>query len=227
MAVSAPNLTITLSKNDSCTSIMLVDSTGEYQVSGNTDGYGISGGPTIDNVTSLTIVVTYNSLPTTITYVFTMASHIISAATLKIASGTPASIFAELPAGNLNFPFVEGNEFDLFADYGIAIPEMTDDIYTVSYQIIGAITGPEAFDLTTEESISVLCASQLCVNQKFADIDWGCECANKKSQQALLGQGLINQVGASIALGDLSVGLSAIEQLNRLCDTSAGGCGCS
>lgn len=226
MAVSSPNLTISLTKNSTCTSIILEDVTGEYGVDGNTDGYNVSGGPTHDDVTDLTIVVTYNSLPTTITYAFTVLNHVITAATLQIASGTPVDILAELPAGNLSFPFESNNPFDLFADYGVAIPEFTDDIYTVSYQIEGEITGPEAFDFSTEESLAVLCASQLCVNQKFSELDWSCECASKKSQQALLGQSYINQIGASVALGDLSVGLSALQQLNRLCETSVGGCGC-
>jgi len=227
MAVSSPNLSISLTKNDACTSIIFEDTTGEYGVDGNTDGYNISGGPAHDDVTGFTIVITYNKLPTTITYDFTVAAHIISAATLQIASGTPANILAELPSVNLTFPFTSINPFDLFADYGVAIPEFTDDIYTVSYTIDGEIAGPESFTFTTEESLAVLCASQLCVNQKFAELDWTCECASKKSQQALLGQALINQVGASVDLGDLSVGISALERLASLCENSVGGCGCA
>jgi hypothetical protein len=225
MAVSPLNLTISLTATSDCSSILLQDISGVVGTSGNTDGYDISGGPAHDDVTSLTIVVTYNSLPTTITYVFTLVNHAVTACTLQIASGTPADIFAELDPSNLIFPFEAANPFSLFADYGVAIPEFTDDIYTVSYQIEGLVS-LEAFDFTTEESLAVLCASQLCVNQRFAAIDWSCECASTKTQQAMRGQALINQVGASVALGDLDIGVSALTELNRLCETTVGGCGC-
>jgi hypothetical protein len=226
MAVSPLNLTIELTKSSDCTTIYLTDVTGVVGTDGNTDGYDISGGPAHDDVTSLTIVVTYNNFPTTLTYVFTLVNHAVTDCTLAIASGTPANIFAELDPSNLVFPFEASNPFSLFADYGVDIPTFTDDIYTVSYTIEGEVSA-EAFSFTTEESLAILCAYQLCVNQKFAEIDWNCECASKKSQQALLGQAYINQVGASVALGDLSVGLSALGKLALLCQVSDGGCGCS
>jgi len=115
--------------------------------------------------------------------------------------------------------------FDLFDDYGVTIPAFTDDIYTVSYKIEG--TTPDVFDFETEDTSVVLCASQLCVNQRFASLDWSCECSSTKAKQAMQGQSLIYQVSSSVALGDLSVALSSLEDLKRLCDTSAGGCGCS
>lgn len=226
MAVSPLNLTISLAKNSACTSILLTDVTGVVGTDGNTDGYDISGGPAHDDVDTLTIVVTYNSLPTTITYVFTLVNHAVTACTLAIGSGTPADIFAELDPSNLVFPFEAANPFSLFADYGVAIPDFIDDVYTVSYTIEGEVSA-EAFDFTTEESLAVLCSSQLCVNQKFAALDWGCECASDKAKTAMLGQAYINQVGSSVALGDLTTALSALAKVRSLCASTDGGCGCS
>lgn len=226
MAVSPLNLTISLAKNSACTSILLTDVSGVVGVDGNTTGYGISGGPAVNDVTSLAIVVTYNSLPTTITYTFTISSGDITACTLTIASGTPADIFDELDPSNLVFPFTADNPFSLFADYGVSIPNFTDDIYSVSYTIEGEVSA-EAFEFEAQDLIAVLCASQLCINKKFAALDWTCECASKKSQQAMLGQSQINQVNASTAIGDVSVGLAALERLNLICGTTSGGCGCS
>lgn len=226
MAVSPINLTISLAKNSACTSILLTDVTGTFGSDGNTDGYGISGGPSHEDVTDLTIVVTYNSLPTTITYAFTLVNHAVTACTLAIGSGTPADIFANLDPSNLIFPFEAANPFSLFADYGVAIPDFIDDIYTVSYQIEGEVS-LEAFDFTTEESLAVVCASQLCVNQKFAALDWGCECASDKAKTAMLGQAYINQVGSSVALGDLTTAISALNKVKALCNVTDGGCGCS
>lgn len=227
MAVSSPNLTISLVKNDACTSIIFSDVTGEYGVDGNTDGYNVTGGPSHDDVTGFSIVVTFNSLPTTITYDFTVTSHIISAATLQLASGTPVDILAELDSSNLTFPFTDTNPFDLFADYGVTIPSIIDDVYSVSYNISGEIAGPEPFDFATEANLPILCASQLCVNQKFAGLDWSCSCAQGEAKSAMLGQAYINQVTASVTLGDLSTALSALSKLRTLCASTDGGCGCS
>ena len=226
MAVSPLNLTISLTKTSDCTSILLQDISGVVGTDGNTDGYDISGGPAHDDVDTLTIVVTYNSLPTTITYVFTLVNHAVTACTLRIASGTPADIFAELDPSNLIFPFEAANPFSLFADYGVEIPEFIDDVYTVSYTIKGEVSA-ESFDFTTEESLAILCSSQLCVNQKFAALDWGCECASDKAKTAMLGQAYINQVGSSVALGDLTTALSALAKVRSLCASTDGGCGCS
>lgn len=226
MPVSPINLTISLAKNSACTSILLTDITGVVGTNGNTDGYDISGGPAHDDVTDLTIVVTYNSLPTTITYAFTLVNHAVTACTLAIGAGTPANIFANLNPSNLVFPFEAANPFSLFADYGVNIPDFIDDVYTVSYQIEG-IVSLETFDFTTEESLAVVCASQLCVNQKFASLDWGCECASDKAKTAMLGQAYINQVASSVALGDLTTAVSALNKVKTLCDVTDGGCGCS
>lgn len=223
MAVSPPVLSISLTRNSTCTSLLLADTTGEYGVDGNTTGYGLPSGPSINDITTVTIVVTYNSLPTTLTYVFTITSGVISTCTLQIASGTPVSITSNLT--NTAWPFTASDTFDLFDDYGVTIPAFTDDIYTVSYKIEG--TTPDVFDFETEDTSVVLCASQLCVNQRFASLDWSCECSSTKAKQAMQGQSLIYQVSSSVALGDLSVALSSLEDLKRLCDTSAGGCGCS
>lgn len=216
MAVSPPILTIQLDQSTDCTTINLSDITTTY---------GLSNGVAVNDVDTVTIVVTYNSLPTTITYVFTVASGVITACTLAIASGTPANIFSELTS--TVWPFTTSVPFSLFADYGVAIPEFTDDVYTVSYQIEGTNVTPEVFDFTTQESLPVTCAAQLCVNQKFADIDWACECSSEKAKQAMLGQAYINQIVSSVALGDLSSALDALTRVNRLCDTASGGCGCA
>lgn len=224
MAVSPPVLTIQLDTSSDCTTINLSDITGVVGVDGNTTGYGLSNGVAVNDVDTVTIVVTYGSLATTITYVFTVASGVITACTLQIASGTPADIFSELVS--TAWPFTTSVPFSLFADYGVAIPNFTDDVYTVSYQIEGTNATPEVFDFTTEEDKVVVCAAQLCINKRFADIDWACECSADKAKQALLGQGYINQIVASVGLGDLTTALSALEKVNRLCDTASGGCGC-
>lgn len=225
MAVNPLNLTISLSKNSDCTSVLLEDVSGIAGINGNTDGYGLSGGPTVNNVDTVTITATYGSLGTSIAYVFTVSSGTVTACTLAIASGTPADIFADLDPDNLDWPFTSDNPFSLFADYGVAIPTFQDDVYTVTYQIEGTASGGD-FDFETSSTIPVTCAAQLCINKRFAALDWSCECSSDKAKQAMLGQAYINQIVSSTALGDLDAALIALDKVNRICDSTAGGCGC-
>ena len=63
MAVNPLNLTISLSKNSDCTSVLLEDVKVELlELTGNTDGYGLSGGPTVNNVDIVTITISLMAL---------------------------------------------------------------------------------------------------------------------------------------------------------------------
>lgn len=222
MPLFPPNLTVELSKNDACSALFLSDITGVYGVDGNVDGYGVSGGVTINDVTGVTIVLTYNSLPSTITYGFTVALGIITACTLTIGSGTPADIFDELTS--TVWPFESTDPFNLFGDYGVSIPEFADEVFSVLYTITGVADG--GFEYSADGRLPVVCASQYCVDQMFVELDWECECVADSSKRALLGQSYINQVVAATAIGDLTTAITALNKVKAMCNTSIGGCGC-
>lgn len=223
MPVTQPNLTIDLSVNSGCTELNLVDATGEYSPT-NLLGYGLPGGPDTTDVTGCEIVVTLNTLSTTLTYDFTIASDVITAATLTIGSGTPANILTSLTS--TDWPFVASvNPFNLVGDYGVTIPEFTDEIFKVEYNITGEIAGPEAFDFTTTAYEPVICNSRCCIDKKFQAIDVNCACSDDKITDALYGETLIKQVEIASEQGDLTSALQSLEQLRVLCG-SEGGCGC-
>lgn len=225
MSVSPLNLTIQLATNGACDALYLADISGTVGVDSNTDGYGISGGPAVNDVDTVTVVCTYNSAGTYITYVFTVVNGVITACTLAIQAGTPANIFAELTS--TAWPFTTTVPFNLFGDYGVAIPDFIDEIYTVEYTIEGEVSA-EAFDFDTLENKAVVCAVQCCIDKKFLGIDWGCECASEEIKKAMYGQALINNVLAAEAnTGDLAAGILALNKVKSLCDSTEGGCGCS
>lgn len=225
MAVSPVNLTIALTTNGACNALYVADVTGVVGVDDNVDGYGVSGGPAVNDVTTVTVVCTYNSAGTYITYVFTVASGVITACTLAIQTGTPADIFAELTS--TDWPFTTTTPFNLFGDYGVSIPEFIDEIYTVTYTIEGEVS-VEAFNFDTLENKAVVCASQCCIDKKFLEIDWSCECASEAIRKAMYGQALINNVlAAENETGDLDAGILALNKVKTLCDSTEGGCGCA
>jgi hypothetical protein len=223
MAVSQPNLTVSLARNSSCTALYLADLTGIVGEDDNVDGYGPDT-VLVNDVTTLVVVLTYNSIATTITYTFTIASGVITACTLKIASGTPANIFAELTS--TTWPFTTTLPFNLFGDYGVSIPAFQDDIYSVAYTISGDHDA-EAFEFTAVDTEPVTCAVQYCIDQKFVELDWACECAATKSKTALLGQAYINKTIAATTQGDLSTALASLAKAQEVCGITTGGCGCS
>ena len=223
MAVTQVNLTIDVSVNSGCSELNLVDATGDYGPT-NPLGYGVPGGPTTADVTGNEIVVTFNTLGTYITYDFTIASNVITAATLAIGSGTPANILSSLT--NTDWPFLaDVNPFNLVGDYGVTLPEFTDEIFKVEYNITGEIAGPESFDFDTVAYEPVICNSRCCINKKFQASDPSCACSNDKVTQALLGETYIKQVEIASEQGDLTTALSALEQLRLMC-AQEGGCGC-
>lgn len=223
MAVSSPNLTIDLTVNDSCSSLLLADLTGVVGVNGNLDGYG-SDSVLVNDVTSLVVILTFNKLASNITYTFTLLNGAITACTLTIASGTPADIFAQLTS--TVWPFASTLPFNLFGDYGVTLPTFADDIYSASYDITGEHSA-EAFTFTAIDNEPVVCNNQYCIDQKFTELDWSCECAAKNSKEALLGQAMINSVVSATRLGNLTAALNSLRNVTTLCENTTAGCGCA
>lgn len=224
MAVTAVNLSIDVYVNSGCSELYLTDTTGDYNATTNPGGWGVPGGPDTSDVTSSEIVVTFNSLGTYITYDFTIASNVVTAATLAIGSGTPTSILSSL--SSTTWPFVaDSNPFNLVGDYGVTLPEFADEIFKVEYTVDGEIAGPESFTFDTVAYEPVVCNSRCCVDKKFQSLDPNCACSNDKVKEAILGETLIKQVEISSENGDLTSALQALEQLRILCGTE-GGCGC-
>ncbi len=219
MAVTQPNVSIDLTINTGCGGVSLTDTTGVYNGTTNTGGYGLPNGPTVNNVTGVEIIFTYNSQSNDITYNFTVVSGVITAATLTIASGTPADILTALPS--TAWPFTI--PFDLTGDYGVTIPTFADDIYSAEYTITG--TSPDVFSFTAVRNISVECQTQCCIDKKWIAIDFNCNCDNNLLQTAFYGQALLNQADNAATYGDLDNAILALTKAKALCTTQE--CGCS
>lgn len=223
MAVTQPNLTIELTQNSGCSGISLADTTGVYGVDGNTNGYGLPGSPSINDVTTVIVVLTYNSLGSYITYYFTLLNGVITACTLGIQGATPVDVFGALTSNV--WPFTTILPFNLTGDYGITLPTFVDEIFTVDYTIEGVISGDE-FIFGTTRSTTVLCNSRCCLDKKWTAIDPTCSCSNEAMSDAMLGESLYNKTIWSAEYNDLTGALEALNSLKRLCDESCGGCGC-
>lgn len=227
MSVTQPNTVLTIAEKSGCTGLTFLDSTGIYDAVTNPGGYNIPGGVQIENVTTVTLRVTMNALGTVyFEFVFTLTadtttSSTITAATLSLNGATAVNILTSLP--ELVWPMQE--PFDLFGEYGdVVLPTFGDDVYKIEYTVEGTV--PEAFDMTAEKYVPVICAYACCVKQKIADLDVNCDCYGKEYLDAMYGQSLIYTFNYKAEKGQLTEALLALEKLRLFCGSDVGGCGC-
>lgn len=219
MSVSAPNLTIDVSIQTGCLGLTLTDNTGVYDAITNPFGYGLPGGPAVNDVTGNTIKLTYNNLSTYILYTFTISSGTITAATLSVNGATAVNILSDIPS--TSWPFSTG--FDMTADYGVAIPTFGDDVFQTDFGITGTVA-PDDFDFTTVAYTPVGCATRCCINKMWIDIDPSCSCSNEATNKANYAEALYNQFVYACQDGNLTVALTALNEAQKFCENC--GCGC-
>lgn len=224
MAVSTPNLTIVVTQNSGCSGISLYDATGLYNAGTNPGGYNLPSGPDINDITTVTITVQYRDFGSTVQYVFTVASTVITDATLSLGGATPTNIFSSLTS--TVWPFASTLPFDLTGEYGVTLPTFGDDIYSITYQIEGETDTLEAFDFSTIFNLPVTCNTQCCADKKWAAIDPTCDCSSDKYDQVSYIQSLIYQVMSVKSTGDLTASLAALREAKTKCELTDCGCGC-
>lgn len=208
--MARPNLSIGLEKNDDCTSLLVTDTT---------DDYG-SGTVTVDEVTSVRLVLRYESEDTYITYNFTVLNGTITSATLTIETGTPVSILSELPS--TVWPLVD---FDVVADYGVTLPTLADGVFQVEYTING-VHSAAGFSYTTSEQTVLACESCCCVSEKWANIDpsaCSADCFKEKMYQAMMAETYLKVAFNNAASGSTDVAVEALRKAKEICDCS---CNC-
>jgi hypothetical protein len=252
MALNRVGLSIEIAKNDKCDTLYLEDTTGEYNITEDTTGeynittnpldyglledttgeynittnplgYGLPGGATINNVTSIVVVLRYSTLGTYLTYTFTVLSGVIQTATLAIEGGTPVNIFSILPS--TAWPFASSNRFELTGDYGVDLPELQDGVFQIEYTISGSAGSPaEAFSYTTSEQFVLDCETACCIDKMYADLDPNCGCSDEKQKKADEAYTWLQVARASAELGNTEKAVAALIKAKSICDCNCKGC---
>lgn len=221
MALTTLGLSVDLNVNDTCDSLTIEDTTGLYNAVTNPLGYNQTGGVTINSVVNVAVILNYETQGLYITYIFTVSSGTITAATLGIQGGTPVSIFTELTS--TVFPFTT-IPFDLGADYGVTIPEITDGVYSVNYIIAGAANDSQAvsteYSLTTSMQIVDRCDVCICNAKQFLNIDPNCACSDGSLNLAMRTFGYIQASIQAAEYGNVTASVDALNKAIELCDCS-------
>lgn len=217
--VTSPSVQIDLAANSSCSGILLNDITGEYPDA--PAGYGLPGGPESNDVEGVVVTATFSLLGTSLVYTFTVASGVITAATLSIGGGSATDILANLPS--TVWPFVD---FDLLSsEYGVTMPSFVDDAVSVEYEISGHV-GLDAFSTTITQNTTITCNAQCCLDKKAINLELNCNCKdNSAVLDACFLNALILQADASARNRFTERAAAALQKATTICADS-GNCGC-
>lgn len=220
MALTQPDLTISATLVD-CSGLTFSDDTGEYDATTNPLGYGVPNGPGLDDVTDVTLTLRYSRLSTDLVFAFEVTSQVITAATLSLGGATAVDILSELTS--TAWPL---EDFDLTADYGVTIPDFSDDVYKITYQIEGEADDsgtPTAFDYTTILWKPVSCNLSDGVDNLWAAVDpkQGCTDCIKKVMYAEANLRTFEIAGE---VGDLTMALNSLEEGERYLEDNCADC---
>lgn len=205
--MARPTLTIATEINEACDTMTLWDTTADY------------GGGTVTtaSVESVVIVVRNKTTGTYFTYTFTVGTNVISAATLSLDGGTATNILAEL--ASTAWPFiVDVNEFDLWADYGVTLPDFDDAVYQPEYTI--SRTTATAYSYTTSVAVLKDCDTCCCISGKFAALDPNCNCSSAALDLAIQADTWLKTARAAAAMGDVTKAVAALTKADETCNCS-------
>lgn len=203
--MARPTLAIDTEINEACTTMVMWDKTADYG-GGTVTTAGIEGS---------TIVVRNKTTGTYFTYTFTIGTNVISAATLSLDGGTATDILAEL--SSTVFPFiVDVNEFDMWADYGVTLPDFDDAVYQIEYTI--SRTTATAYSYTTSKMNVRDCDLCECIADKFVNIDPNCQCSDVSIQEVQRIQALAQSAMFAAEKGMTTKAVNALAKAIELCN---------
>lgn len=221
MALNPVDLQCIIYFNTAGDEVWFEDMTDLYSPS-NLEGWGLPGGPPTSAVTSFSIVFSYTGLPVNVTYNFTVASNVITAATATFGSGTPVNILSELVS--TTFPFTSANPFQLNGDYGLNLPELEDMVLSVEYEAEGTYT-LKSFDYTTSDQALYNFNTNCCISQKYVNLKLSNLNPNDMSP-VMIADGYMQTAIAANANGLTDMANDYIQRAKALCDTLDCNCGC-
>lgn len=201
------NLSISLTTNDACTGMSLADTTSDYGQGGNAG---------VNDVAFSIITV---NLPggSYFTYNFTIASGIITAATLSVGGSTPTNILALLITDV--WPFTA---FNLWGSYGVVLPTFSDGVIKVDY----TISNPDPsfhFSYTTSETVLIDCAVCQCITEMGQKMDPKCACEDNSMWDFLRASTYLEVAQMQVNIGNSIRAQLSLDKATNLCKCS---CGC-
>ena len=224
MALTARvDLTGQLCVEDGCKTLKFSDVTGFLVTTCNDEynelGYGLVGGIALNDVTQAVLNVYFPSMTTPVTFTFTIASHVITGATLTDLDGTVTDITDLLES--TVFPL---NEFDTTLDYGVILPTLADGIVKWDYTITGLDTDSETFSYTTSDEALITCETSCCVENSYLEIDTNCGCFDEKIKKIITSEVLLQGAKYAMNVGQDSKAEDMLTKAKDICVSNCKDC---
>lgn len=226
-ALISPTLSIDVDISADQLSFSLTDTTGTYPTP--TTGYGTPNIPSSAVTLNKVGIYQYgDTIPSLLT--FTIASNVITAATLTTPSGVVTNVYSSLTS--TAWPFIGGvnplpitNVILGFA----ATDKMTDQVYTFSYEISGSYVNSMVtytFDLITSLDQLYPCNTQCCVEKMAVNMGNGCcsDCMDDKLWKYLKAKAMLCSAIASADVGQYESAQCAITKASEICTGNCNTC---
>ena len=221
MALTRLDLSAQICVEDSCTKLLFSDTTGSVDAACAADvnilGYGLVGGIESADVEGAVINVYYPLMTNSVKFTFTIVSNAITDATITDLNNVTTNIFSLLTS--TVFPFVD---FDISADYGVTVPEVTDGLYTWDYTING--TNPEEFTYTTSGGFTSDCTVDCCIEKSYLEMDSNCGCFEDKVKGIIRSEVFLWASRYAINVGQDSKADNFLTKAKESCETNCKDC---
>jgi hypothetical protein len=221
MALTRLDLSAQICVEDSCTKLLFSDTTGSVDAVCATDvnefGYGLFGGIESTDVEGAVINIYYPLMTNPVKFTFTIVSNAITDATITDLNNVTTNIFSLLTS--TVFPFVD---FDISADYGVTVPEVTDGLYTWDYTING--TNPEEFTYTTSGGFTSDCTVDCCIEKSYLEMDSNCGCFEDKVKGIIRSEVFLWASRYAINVGQDSKADNFLTKAKESCETNCKDC---
>ena len=221
MALERLDLSAQICVEDGCTKLLFNDTTGSVDAACAADinefGYGLVDGITSADVKGAIINVYYPLMTTPVKFTFVIDSNVIIDATITDLNNVVTNIFSLLTS--TVFPFVD---FDISADYGVTVPEVTDGLYTWNYTISG--TSPEEFSYTTSGGFTSDCTVDCCIEKSYLEMDSNCGCFEDKVKGIIRSEVFLWASRYAINVGQDSKADNFLTKAKESCETNCKDC---
>lgn len=212
-----------LNVESGCTKVVFSDTTG-FKVTSctcdqNDNGYGLTGGIALDDITTAQLNVYYPGITTAVTFDFIIASHVITSCIFTDLNAVTTNITSLL--ASTVFPL---NDFELtLSTYGITLPKLNDGIIKWYYTIAGVSSG-ESFTYTTSDEVLSSCQTDCCISNMYLDIDVNCECSESKINKIIEAEVFLAGAKYAMATGLDSKAEAMLNEANKVCDSNCKDC---
>ena len=218
----ALEVSLSVLESEDCQSWDVVDTAGTYSAVApiNLTGYDTPNLASADVIKATILVIQYGQT-TGYTFTFTIATNVITAATLTDPNGDITIITADLTY--TTFPFTTAAPFVLIADWlGFGTDsEFESDAYYLEYNV----TADNITVYTGSSDELIVCATCCCVRGMAADLD-DCSCENKDNalDNAVKAQIFLDSAIWSMGNGEVDKSVVNLNTAKTLCTGGCEGC---